>query len=341
MTQHALEITHDTEIDWLAFRMAGIGASEIPTILGINKWESPFSLYQKKIGAVPPDPVNLAMRLGHMLEPVVAELYEDETGYELIDPGEYTTYTHPDHPWLFCTPDRIRLLTTPVANDWIPVELKTVGLYNAKDFGDTDGCWTGPHYTQPDPSSPGRGKIEHQAQLMGQIFILGAEFGTLAALVGNRSFHHFDFERNDRLIKAMLPKLKEFLERVQNQDPPDVDAHPATTETLKLMHPMDDDSTTALSLAAIDAMGNRATVKLLIVDAEKRLELYENTLRDCIGSATFAKSDIHILSYKHRTRKGTIKVDYEHAAALEAAGIPHDVKEPTTYRQFGAVKEVE
>ena len=39
------------EAVWLAARREGIGASEISAVLGISPWESPFSLFWRKVNA--------------------------------------------------------------------------------------------------------------------------------------------------------------------------------------------------------------------------------------------------------------------------------------------------
>ena len=94
--------------EWLAERSKGIGASDVGAILGISPFESPFSLWLKKTGQVPPEPENMAMKLGHLLEPVVCQLWEEATGEKVIKASaKDIIYVHPERDFMRVTPDRI------------------------------------------------------------------------------------------------------------------------------------------------------------------------------------------------------------------------------------------
>ena len=97
--------SHD---EWLAERSKGIGASDVAPILGLSMFDSPFSFWLKKTGQVPPEPENQAMKLGHLLEPVVAQLWEESTGQKVIKASASDIiYVHPEHDFMRATPDRI------------------------------------------------------------------------------------------------------------------------------------------------------------------------------------------------------------------------------------------
>lgn len=94
--------------DWLKARSEGIGASEIGAVVGLSPWETPFSLWLKKTGQVPPVEENEAMRLGHLLEGVVVQLWEQNTeGRAIKASAADIIYQDREHPWRKCTPDRI------------------------------------------------------------------------------------------------------------------------------------------------------------------------------------------------------------------------------------------
>ena len=97
-----------TREEWLKEREYGIGASEVGAILGISPFETPFSLWLKKTKQVEPEPENQAMKMGHMLEPVVAQLWEEATGEKVIKASAADIiYAHPDYDFMRATPDRI------------------------------------------------------------------------------------------------------------------------------------------------------------------------------------------------------------------------------------------
>ena len=63
--------------DWLHFRTKGIGASDVPSILGFSEYESPMAKFDEKISLNPNRKFeNLAMFLGKKAETLNAEMWE-------------------------------------------------------------------------------------------------------------------------------------------------------------------------------------------------------------------------------------------------------------------------
>lgn len=94
--------------EWLKAREDGIGASEVAAVVGLSPWETPFSLWLRKTGQVPPLEENQAMHLGHLLEPVIVSLWEEATGWKTVKASaKDIIYQDPEHPWRKVTPDRI------------------------------------------------------------------------------------------------------------------------------------------------------------------------------------------------------------------------------------------
>lgn len=60
---------------WLSYRDSGLGASEVPTVMGLNPYMSSLELHHLKIGLIKPRPMNIRMNLGHMSEPLIGELW--------------------------------------------------------------------------------------------------------------------------------------------------------------------------------------------------------------------------------------------------------------------------
>ena len=93
---------------WLKAREDGIGASEVAGVVGLSPWQTPFSLFLLKTGQVPPVEENEAMHLGHLMEGVVVQLWEEKTGFKAVkSSAKDIIYQDPEHPWRKCTPDRI------------------------------------------------------------------------------------------------------------------------------------------------------------------------------------------------------------------------------------------
>lgn len=89
--------------EWLDYRKSRIGSSDIPAILGISPWCTPYQLWRQKLGFAPPPQLNAAMRRGNELEPVVRKMVEDEVGCSFPD----AVVEHRELPWAIASLDGI------------------------------------------------------------------------------------------------------------------------------------------------------------------------------------------------------------------------------------------
>ncbi len=97
----------------LAIRSTGLGGTDMVAICGESNYRSPIDVYLEKRHAMglpikmePPAPFmgNERTEWGHILEPILAKRYAEETGCKLVEPD---TFRHPDIDWLMGTPDRL------------------------------------------------------------------------------------------------------------------------------------------------------------------------------------------------------------------------------------------
>ena len=65
---------------WLQERRTGIGGSDVPAILGISPYGSPYSVWADKLGLLPERECSEAMRQGADLEAYVSRRFCEETG---------------------------------------------------------------------------------------------------------------------------------------------------------------------------------------------------------------------------------------------------------------------
>jgi putative phage-type endonuclease len=70
--------------DWREWRGKGLGASDMPALMGDSPWTSPFELWLQKTGLWVREEPNAfqlaAMKRGNDLEPVVREMFEKKLG---------------------------------------------------------------------------------------------------------------------------------------------------------------------------------------------------------------------------------------------------------------------
>lgn len=79
LTPVPVEIEQGSEA-WLAWRAAGLGASEVASILGLSPWETADQLWQRKLGYAEPRPRTAAMQRGIELETYARFLLEWDHG---------------------------------------------------------------------------------------------------------------------------------------------------------------------------------------------------------------------------------------------------------------------
>ncbi len=93
--------------EWLKEREKGIGSSEAGTIAGINAFDTPLRLWRRKMKIDPPVKETIIMKMGHALEPLVAEEFALATGC-IMDPESVPDFLCVDDekPWRRVSPDR-------------------------------------------------------------------------------------------------------------------------------------------------------------------------------------------------------------------------------------------
>lgn len=65
--------------EWLDARRQYVTATDVPVLLGLSPWKSEATLAMEKLTGIA-TPASIPMRLGSALEPLIAELYQEETG---------------------------------------------------------------------------------------------------------------------------------------------------------------------------------------------------------------------------------------------------------------------
>lgn len=93
--------------EWQKERQKSIGGSEAAAILGYNPYKTAYSVWADKTGRAAPIEDNKYMRAGRLLEPVIVQMFQEETGYPIQGSNEYQLYRHPEFEFITGTPDRV------------------------------------------------------------------------------------------------------------------------------------------------------------------------------------------------------------------------------------------
>ena len=213
--------------EWLNHRMAGIGGSEVGSILGLNPYQSSIELFYDKLGEVEPKTENIPMFMGNFLEEKVAELYQywekdDETLIANFNSGkkinkiERINYIlgNKKYPYLLGNVDRLQ--TSP---DECLIEIKTIS-------GFAMSSWESgipPYFL---------------AQIQAYLMITEINKARLVMFKDGRYLEVYDIPENPDLQKHISELCSEFWERVlaarklkaENRPFESLEPEPDTTE---------------------------------------------------------------------------------------------------------------
>lgn len=101
-------ITSKSHEEWLRSREAGIGSSEVATVLGANTYETPYQLWLRKTGRAPSvEQENFLMKAGHYLEDAISRFCADEAGLDIVksSAAEFVVVDK-EKPFMRVSPDR-------------------------------------------------------------------------------------------------------------------------------------------------------------------------------------------------------------------------------------------
>lgn len=195
---------------WLKFRIRGLGASEVGTIMGLNQYKSEIELFYEKLNLSPNySPENIAKFMGHFHEDGLANLWQYWDG---TVEGMMRNYRddkiirkcqrvnayiqNPDYPWLFISLDR--RATKGERGEEGAVELKTIA-------GGEAAKWE----TGIPPS--------HLVQVITQMMVCEFQWGELMAMRDGRYIDvwPFEFGPNAVIAKHIAERTKNFWDRVE------------------------------------------------------------------------------------------------------------------------------
>jgi putative phage-type endonuclease len=189
-----LDLEQNTS-EWEAFRRKHIGASDSPTICGVNPYKSPYKLWKEKAMGEK-DSLTHAMMEGHRLEAAARELAQ--VHWEMQFPPLCVLHSSINH--LMASLDGYN------KDRGVALEIKVVGENTYEKV------------LQEGPLLSWFYQVNHQMEC--------TESEITCLFVMHRDTHVyqvFSLIRNDGIIKEILEKDAAFYERLLNFDPPEDD----------------------------------------------------------------------------------------------------------------------
>lgn len=286
--------------EWLELRRQGIGGSDVPAILGLDRFRSPFEVYLDKTGELtqPDDEESAALEWGRRLEDVIAQKFEDSHPELFVAKAKYL-YRHPEVEFMFSNPDRL-LATKPSTKADAILEVKSSNLN--EDWKD------GP---------PDRVKVQ------GAHYMLVHDYPrvVIAALLHGRYYGEYVMERDKELDAILLDAEAEFWKRVQDRVPPPVDGSESTTEALKQLYAHTrPDAVVDLSDAHAVLVEWR-TLKARRAGLDEEITRHENILKQKLGDAEVGVYNGAVaVTWKAHSRKSFNKkaAEKEHPTLIAA-----------------------
>ena len=290
--------------DWLEERRKSIGGSDAPSIIGLNPWESPYTVWADKLGKLPPKEDNEAMRLGRDLEDYVAKRFTEKTGKKVR--RENFLITNPQYPFAHANVDRM------VVGEDAGLECKTTSVLNLKRFKN------------------GEYPANYYVQCVHYMMVTGCAKWYLAVLVLGKEFKVFEIERDEDEIKALAESEEAFWKYVETQTPPPADGTESTSETLSTLYPESTDDSVSLIAYERD-LEQYMALSAQIKELDKLREEAANRVKAFLGEAGKGESDRYKVSWTSTTRS---TFDAKRFAADHSDMELSDYYKTSSYRTF-------
>lgn len=248
--------------DWLELRRLGIGGSDAAVVIGASRYKSRVELWAEKTGRDPGREAGLAARVGLFVEPLIVEIFKEETGAHTHRLA--AILRHPDHPWMIADVDRV--VKMPDGRTGI-LDMKTVSAYKAREW---DGGDVPPEY---------------YCQIQHYLAVTGYRVGWLAALINNSVFKVAEVPRDDDFIANLIAAEAQFWATVEIDEPPSLDGSDAATAYLATLFPRSSGAEVSLPAEASALAQEYADATAEAKAAAKRAAEAENRLKGMLGDA--------------------------------------------------------
>ncbi|MGH3521943.1 MAG: YqaJ viral recombinase family protein [Mycobacterium sp.] len=265
--------------EWHAARVGRLGASEIAAVMGLSRWQSPFSLWHLKAGNVAPERDNREMEWGRDQEWVIARRFAREhPAWKVTRCGLYANRVR---PWQVAQPDRVvhvgdRTLTA--------LEVKTDRY--ADDWG--------PEGTDDIP-------IYYRCQAMWQMDTFGWRDCLFAVLITGVDYREYRVRYDPDEVELMRAAAHRFIDSIDAGIPPSIDEHMATYRAVRALHPDIDDVEHELD----EQLAKDYQAALADVDvADEAKNLASSRVLDAMGRARRAVCNSERIAIRVPTKGG-------------------------------------
>ena len=270
------EIKTPSHDEWVVLRNKTIGGSDAGAIVGLNPYQSAYSLWAEKTGKVPPFEGNLKTEIGTYLEDFVAKLFERETGKKVR--RRNATVYNDDYPWAHANVDRV------IVGENAVLEIKTTSNLDCKkklESGEIPEAW--------------------YCQTMHYMAVCGYHKAYLAVLIDTSTFKWFEILYDAAEAETLMALEKVFYEHMQSDTPPPVSGMDCDTETISAIYA--DSVEGSVDLWGRDSlMDEYFSLAERIDDLKRQQELIRQQICSDMGEYDTGSSERYRVTWKTQQR---------------------------------------
>jgi len=255
--------------EWHELRANGLGGSQVGTIMGLNPWESAYTLWAKLSNKIDANfEQNEKMRWGTIVEPLIF----DEWGLRNPDYKMFSTGTWADG-WKHANPDGILF------------DGETYGLLEIKTAGYR---WD----TIPE---------HYAAQCIWYMHLLGLKWCKVVVLFQGNQLETFHLDYDPDFADQMVIAAERFWDRLQKDVAPDWDGSESTFQTVRVMHPDIVDDEVDLGSLGVEIQFAQIDSDL----ASQKLTEVKSRILDKIGKAKYGLFEGKVIATRSARNGGT------------------------------------
>lgn len=179
-------------------RKLGIGGSDMPIILGLSTYKTPYQLYLEKIGETKLEESETQLQYwGNRLEGIIREEFETRNGVKVT---ECDTVIHPDYAFLRGNLDGF------IEDRNAVLEIKCSNQFMSKEWGESN--------TDTIP-------MQYLVQVAFYCAITNADCAYIAVLIGGNDYREYKYNRDLDLERHLINEAIKFWRCVESKTPPD------------------------------------------------------------------------------------------------------------------------
>ena len=239
--------------EWHEARKHSIGGSEIGTIMGLNPWESAYTLWAKKLELIPNSfQENWAIRLGKAFEEPILKLFgQQHPELEIYRAGSFVSK---EFEFMHANPDA--MARNKETGEWIVIEVKTA-RYNWDALPAHYAC-----------------QVQHYMHVMGVS-------KAIVVAVAGMDWFEYEVEADEFVQLTQADYATMFHKSLTDGTRPEWDGSESTYQTVRQQHPQIDDTEVELGTLGLQLKNAQA----MLEESQSQVNLLKSMVLDTMQYA--------------------------------------------------------